>query len=232
MLQNNGLERDKRNMKRYDRLRFVWLGILCLTAMWMHGIDISLADSAYEEEDEAREFAMEASFSAGKKDEDEDEDEGKGGFRGGYSILLPVSDATYRQECTACHFAYLPGLLPSASWRKIMNSLDHHFGENASLEDEETIESITAFLTKHAADRSRAWLAVRIMRDIQDKPAPDGVTSIPYIQRQHHEIPRRMIEDNPKVRTLANCIACHDRAEVGVFDEHDVRIPGYGYWED
>ncbi len=181
----------------------------------------------------------EAAFS-----EDDDEGYGKpddkdgrksvasGKRTGGYSVLLPVTSKVYRQECTACHFAYLPGLLPAASWRQLLSSLDDHFGENASIEDAEVMAELSAFLETYAADKSRAQLSVRIMRDLEGKPAPKGVTDIAYIRRQHHEIPARMIRGNQKVRTLANCMACHSGAEKGVFNEDGVNIPGYGYWED
>ena len=33
-------------------------------------------------------------------------------------------DPTYIQECGACHTAYIPGLLPQRSWKKIMGDLD------------------------------------------------------------------------------------------------------------
>ncbi len=181
----------------------------------------------------------EAAFS---EDDDEghdklDDEEGRksvasGKRAGGYSVLLPVTNKVYRQECTACHFAYLPGLLPAASWRHLLSSLDDHFGENASIDDADVMAELSTFLETYAADKSRAQLSVRIMHDLEGKPAPKGVTDIAYIRRQHHEIPRRMIHGNKKVRTLANCMACHSGAEKGVFNEDGVNIPGYGYWED
>ena len=38
--------------------------------------------------------------------------------------LLPK----YQQECAACHTAYPPGLLPAASWQRLMGGLGKHFG--------------------------------------------------------------------------------------------------------
>ena len=43
--------------------------------------------------------------------------------------LKPVTNQTYNETCGGCHFAYQPELLPSASWLKILNQLDDHFGE-------------------------------------------------------------------------------------------------------
>jgi len=34
------------------------------------------------------------------------------------------------------------------------------------------------------------------------------------------------------VGSFARCEACHRGAEQGDFDEHGVRIPGHGNWDD
>jgi hypothetical protein len=52
--------------------------------------------------------------------------------------LKPVTNQTYRETCGECHFAYQPELLPSASWLKILNQLDDHFGEEVDA-DRDTI---------------------------------------------------------------------------------------------
>ena len=44
--------------------------------------------------------------------------------------LLPK----YQQECAACHVAYPPGMLPAASWQRVMGNLSHHYGTDASLD--------------------------------------------------------------------------------------------------
>ena len=36
--------------------------------------------------------------------------------------VAPVTDEQYREECGACHFAYEPGWLPEASWRKLLDA--------------------------------------------------------------------------------------------------------------
>ena len=50
--------------------------------------------------------------------------------RGAPQPLLP----TYRQECSACHLAYPPGMLPAASWQRLLSGLPRHFGTDASLD--------------------------------------------------------------------------------------------------
>ena len=49
---------------------------------------------------------------------------------------------------------------------------------------------------------------------------------------QRHEIPAKMVTGNPQVESFSRCEACHRRAERGVFNEHEVRIPGSGRFND
>src|SRR6476469_2775135 len=65
--------------------------------------------------------------------------------------LLPA----YRQECAACHVAYPPGLLPAASWQRLMDGLPRHFGTDASLEPAQ-VRELSAWLAANAATARRA----------------------------------------------------------------------------
>jgi hypothetical protein len=38
---------------------------------------------------------------------------------GGLGGFQPVTSDRYRKECGACHFVYLPGLLPARSWNRL-----------------------------------------------------------------------------------------------------------------
>jgi hypothetical protein len=137
----------------------------------------------------------------------------------------------YQEECGACHMAYPPGLLPAASWQRIMSGLDDHFGDNAEL-DPVTQKKLTAFLLRHSADRSGYRRPRNVLRSLEDKPAPLRITATRYFRKAHREIPTRLVTGNEKVKSFSNCNACHLRAEQGLFNEHDIRIPGYGRWDD
>ena len=144
--------------------------------------------------------------------------------------ILPVTNADYLEECGACHFAYQPGLLPSASWKKLMARLDDHFGENAELGIEAS-KQLTDYLLADAADMSTSKHSVRIVKSITTG-VPLRVTDVPYIRKEHHEVPIRMIKANDKVKSLANCDACHTEARKGIYSENSISIPGYGRWDD
>jgi cytochrome c553 len=143
----------------------------------------------------------------------------------------PVTNADYRNECGACHFAYQPGLLPARSWQALMTGLDQHFGENAEL-DAELNNQIGSYLVANAADDAKGWLSRRIMKSLPATAVPLRISEVPVIAGEHREIPARLYRDNPDVGSLANCSACHRKADTGLYDEDLVSIPGHGKWDD
>ncbi len=130
---------------------------------------------------------------------------------------------SYRTECGSCHTPYPARMLPAPAWRQIMARLDNHYGDNAELPPE-TQARLSRYLVDHAGRASR-------YRD----PAADKLPRITlqrWFTHKHDEIPARMVTENPKVGSFGNCSACHAGAAQGRFNEHNVRIPGYGRWED
>ncbi len=120
-------------------------------------------------------------------------------------------EATWHSECSGCHDAYAPGLLPAASWKKVMSGLDKHFGTDASLPAPET-EKIAAFLEKHASNR---W---------GSSAAPLRITESQWWKSRHGEV-RLAVWNRPAVKSRSNCSACHQGANQGDFDEDHVHIP-------
>lgn len=143
----------------------------------------------------------------------------------------PVSDSTHKEECGSCHFPYQPGLLPERSWQKLLEAkaLEDHFGENAEL-DEDTRTHILEFLVANSADKSLYKRSRKIMTSLRGDDAPMRITEVPYIKRKHHEIPAKLIKQNPKVKSLSYCDNCHKKADKAIFDDDTVNIPGYGNW--
>lgn len=123
--------------------------------------------------------------------------------------LLPA----YRQECASCHVAYPPGMLPAASWQRLLGGLPRHFGTDASL-DPATVQALSVWLTANAGTYKR----------VRDAPPQDRITTSAWFTRQHDEIPSA-IWKRASIKSPANCSACHVQADQGNFDEHDVRIP-------
>lgn len=145
----------------------------------------------------------------------------------------PVDNDSYAEECGSCHLAYPPGLLPTASWEKLLApaALEDHFGENAEL-DEEVLKPIQDYVLSNAAEKSHYKRSRKIARAAERGEAPLRITELSYIKRKHHEITDKMIVDNPDVQSLSNCNACHTKAEQAIFDDDTVNIPNYPDWED
>ena len=136
--------------------------------------------------------------------------------------LNPVTNQAYKETCGECHFAYQPGLLPSASWLKILNQLDDHFGEEIEV-DSGTIKTISEYLKTNGAENSLSKQSRKIMKSLGNQ-VPMRITDIPYIRRQHHELDPAVFKREP-IGSLVNCIACHITAEQGIYDDDDVKIP-------
>lgn len=158
-------------------------------------------------------------MSVAKADNAHDEKRG-GRYAGKYAgenrgkPLQPAKlNALWQQECSSCHIAYAPGLLPAESWRKLMAGLDQHFGSDASLTVQEN-EEITDFLVRNASNR---WSA---------PTAPLRITESAWFRRKHdgHEI-APSVWKKPQVKSPANCGACHMQAESGNFSERNIRMP-------
>ena len=171
-------------------------------------------------------------------DSDHDDDEGyerheRGGWIKPREDVAPVANTTYAEECGACHMAYQPGLLPAAAWQRIVSpdGLGDHYGDDASLPDGLRTE-IAAYLEANAADgasrsRSRAFAVGEA-----GLGALPRISETRYFRNEHHEIPARMVTDNPDVGSFSNCNACHQTADKGIYNEDNVRIPGVGRWDD
>lgn len=158
---------------------------------------------------------------------DDDEHEGRehGEWRGhgerdgseaGEGMRFNASNPTWQAECSACHIAYPPGLLPASSWREMMNTLGDHFGSDASL-DEATIAEILPFLEQNAASERRA------------ESTPDGkpvlrITETRWFKREHDEV-APAVWKRPAVKSASNCMACHTAADKGDFSESNIHIP-------
>ena len=136
--------------------------------------------------------------------------------------LKPVSNPAYKKTCGECHFAYQPNLLPSASWLKILDQVDDHFGEGLDI-DSETLKNISDYLVTNGAEKSSAKRSAKIMRSLGIQ-VPMRVTDIPYIREKHHEL-NPEIFNRKSIGSLANCTVCHTTAEQGIYDDDDVKIP-------
>jgi len=165
----------------------------------------------------------------------ESDDPEYGAFRGAWlesrADVRPVENETYQSECGGCHFAYQPGLLPGQDWERIMDSLGEHYGDDASL-DELQAREIRGYLLDNGAERARLSRARAFSAGSDAGGVLPRITNTRYFQREHYEIPIRVVRGNAEVGSFSNCQACHRTADAGIYNEHQVVIPGVGKWDD
>jgi hypothetical protein len=164
-----------------------------------------------------------------------------------------VDNDTVLLECTDCHLAYQPQMLPQRSWRKLMEGLTDHFGEELSL-DGETRDEVLGYLLDNAADsgktnkrsvksktskkskKSEKARGHSFMEGLGRDDAPIRITETPRWRKNHRELEDRVWAD-PRVEFKGQCETCHTEAERGRYDDdHGLRVPGpngsWRAWED
>jgi len=138
--------------------------------------------------------------------------------------VAPVTDPLYKEECGSCHFAYPPGLLPAASWQRIMAGLDDHFGDNAEL-DTQAGKQLNDYLTTYAADASGYRRSRAIMRSLRySRTPPLRITETPYFRHEHSTGPKTTEGKRrasisaykggirPKIRTISKALRAQNNA--------------------
>lgn len=120
-------------------------------------------------------------------------------------------EAKWQSECGTCHVAYPPRFLTAADWERLMNSLDRHFGDNASV-DANTARDILGYLKRHAGSGSQH--SANTLR----------ITDTPWFSRKHREF-SATAWDNPAVKSPSNCTACHVDAARGDWSERGILLP-------
>jgi len=104
-------------------------------------------------------------------------------------------------------------------------------GDDASLEEIQATE-IRGYLLANAADRARLSRARAFSAGSDTGDVLPRITNTRYFQREHSEIPERVARDNAELGSFSNCQACHSTADAGIYNEHQVVIPGVGKWDD
>jgi len=125
-------------------------------------------------------------------------------------------------ECGACHTLYPPSLLPKRSWKLMMADLENHFGDDASLA-QPAQQSILAYLLKNSAETSTSEASLKI---VQSMPNQDmiAVTQTPFWKKTHRDIDHAYFESS-KIKSRANCKACHSDVEQGLLEDSSIRVP-------
>lgn len=129
-------------------------------------------------------------------------------------LPLPANTpGSFKTECGSCHLAYPPALLTAQDWQRTMGGLKDHFGTDAAVDAKSSLE-ISAFLERNAGNPDKLGSAGE----------PPRISQTARFVRKHREVSAKLWRD-PRVKSAANCEACHRGAANGNFSEHDVTLP-------
>lgn len=134
-----------------------------------------------------------------------------------FSLQKPY--ALYKKECGSCHIAYAPYLLPQKAWANLMSDLENHFGDDASLETAE-FQSIFAFLEAHSMQKYDTKFRANLAKENDDEIA---ISKYKFYEKAHQNLPNALFDDE-RIKSRANCEACHERAELGFFGKSEVNF--------
>lgn len=129
-----------------------------------------------------------------------------GAFAGDDNVP-PITNSLVKEECGSCHFAFQPKFLPAASWQKMMNELDDHFGEDASLDPGDSAR-IEAYLVDNAGRRK-----------YDANNPPQRITELGWFTHEHSEREVKNMVKRYNVKSLLECASCHKGADRGYYDD-------------
>lgn len=130
----------------------------------------------------------------------------------------------YLAECGGCHTAYAPGMLPPRSWRRLLDGLEDHFGEDATLEEPKRLALIKELETLAGAGGKSEVRLQRLRAAIPASDVPLRLSTNPYLVALHDEL-LEAVWQRKGVGSRANCGGCHPHANTGHYTEREVKVP-------
>lgn len=141
-------------------------------------------------------------------------------------VILPFPDnPKWEEECGSCHVAYPPQLLTQNDWKKLMERLDKHFGDNAVLDPKDNKE-ILGFLQRYAGSNNEHTAPSLRIRDTPWFTLKHRPIFSPLVTRYFTDW-SNLAEKTPAVTSRASCPTCHVRVERGDWSKHVMRVPGW-----
>ena len=132
--------------------------------------------------------------------------------------FTPIKDAEITAACGECHMVFFPQMLPQASWKKIIGDLTNHFGEDASLAAD-TQAYVLKYHLNDAADITSTRAAKKWMTRVDVTNPPERITTAPRFVQKHGGSEFTRMWDRKKVKSKADCAACHKDAQRGIFED-------------
>lgn len=135
-------------------------------------------------------------------------------------VAYEQENPVFVNECASCHTLYPPTLLPKESWSALMGDLSNHFGDDASL-DPADHQTILAYLLAHSAETSTQEMSVKMVQSLQKRDMI-AITQTPFWKKRHKNIAADVFASE-KVKSRANCKACHSDIEQGTIEDNAIK---------
>jgi hypothetical protein len=132
-------------------------------------------------------------------------------------VSVPIPAFTpYTQQCNVCHFAYPPGMLPAASWKKLLDDMPQHFTGQVMI-NVDTQNEISQWLQTHAGTFAL----------VDEEPPQNRITQSAWWKKIHlnnSKIPAAVWK-KPTVAKGSSCVTCHQTAAKGEYNAKTVQVP-------
>jgi len=138
--------------------------------------------------------------------------------RGVAALSLP-RDARWQSECSGCHLAYHPSLLPARSWQRMFSQQHEHFGEDLDLALSKA-RSLQDYAVRNAADALQSPVAWKIAHSVDAGAAPVRISETPYWRERHERVDPAAF----KRVHASDCGACHRDADNASFSALAIRM--------
>jgi hypothetical protein len=132
-------------------------------------------------------------------------------------VSVPIPAFTpYNQQCNVCHFAYPPGMLPAASWKKLMDAMPQHFTGQVMM-NIDTQEEIATWLQANAGTFAL----------VAEEPPQHRITQSVWWTKIHMNNPKvpAAVWKKSSVAKGSSCVTCHQTAAKGAFSAKTAQVP-------
>lgn len=124
----------------------------------------------------------------------------------------------WTHECSECHLAYTPGLLPARSWDRMLDEQDRHFGEDLSLPPAKIAQLRAAIRGPRTPAESRS------VRSVPAAQSPQRITELRWWKHVHEEVEPSRFKP-PYASGPHECNSCHRDAASGIFHPRMIQHP-------
>ncbi len=126
----------------------------------------------------------------------------------------------WERECSSCHLAYSPALLPMRSWRRMLHEQDAHFGEDLFLRE----VKIRELLAEAGSVAAPSWAAWKLGQAAAPDASPQRISELGFWREVHSKLPETAYQA-PISAGRHDCEACHRDGHSGIFHPRMIYNP-------